>query len=44
MRDAESQNEPCDKALLNAIAGSEVWVMVVERPEVTFSSIFATIL
>jgi RNA polymerase sigma-70 factor (ECF subfamily) len=27
MRDAESQNEPSDEALLNAIAGGAVWAM-----------------
>jgi RNA polymerase sigma factor (sigma-70 family) len=27
MRDAESQNEPSDEALLNAIAGGSVWAM-----------------
>ena len=26
-RDAESQDEPSDEALLNAIAGGEVWAM-----------------
>src|SRR5260370_32819563 len=27
MRDAETQNEPSDEALLNAIAGGAVWAM-----------------